>query len=521
MGLLLPHLDGLVVDGVVEVGERLRIEARTVTAGAPCPGCAIVSGRVHDRYRRRLADLAVGGRGVTVMLVVRRFRCENPACRRWTFVEQVEGLTYRHGRRSLLQRSALEAIGLSLAGKAGARLAARLGLTAAANTLLRLVDALPDPGLERAPRVLGVDDFALKRGHVYATILIDIEAGRPIDVLPDRTADTLAAWLRAHPGVEIVCRDRASAYAEAVRTASPDAVQVADRFHLWKNLAETVEKIVRAHRGCLTSPDDQPADADPAVGGEGPLAAGKRVVTTRERFSAVHDLHGKGVKIQKIAEVLGLDRKTVRRYVNAARPEDLTVTPQRSPRMLSPWVDYLNLRWSEGCTDGALLFRELQQRGYRGSSRSVRRWLEPLRGSPDPTPKLSTTPTVRQATGWITRHPDSLTSDEALRLKHILDTCPELAVTAAQVNSFATMMTNLQGHNLPDWITATEAIAPAPLQNFARHLRQDLDAVIAGLTLRWNSGPVEGHVNRIKMLKRQCYGRAGLRLLRRRILLTP
>jgi hypothetical protein len=146
LGLLLPHLTGLIIDDVTEVGDLLRIDACSAADDASCPDCATESERVHDRYRRRLADLAVGGRRAIVMLVVRRFRCESASCPRWTFAEQIDGLTYRHGRRSVLQRRALEAIGLSLASKAGARLASRLGLTAAANTLLRLVDALPEPG---------------------------------------------------------------------------------------------------------------------------------------------------------------------------------------------------------------------------------------------------------------------------------------------------------------------------------------------------------------------------------------
>ncbi|MFD7408686.1 ISL3 family transposase [Streptomyces sp. NPDC059866] len=314
MKLLLPQLSALVVEEVSDAEAGLKITARTASDQACCPECGTGSARVHDRYRRRIADLAVGGRAATITLSVRRFRCETSGCPRRTFAEQVEGLTFRYGRRSLLQRGLLESVALALAGRAGSRLAERLRCRAGANTLLNLIRALPDPPLRRAPRMLGIDDFALKRGHVYATVLIDIEAGRPIDVLPDRTAETLADWLRQHPGAEIVCRDRASAYAEAVRTAAPDAIQVADRFHLWKNLAETVEKCVIAHRACLKEPEDQAQEPAAEL-----LPDGKRASTTRERFAAVQELHGKGVAISRIAELLGLDRKTVRKYAHAPR----------------------------------------------------------------------------------------------------------------------------------------------------------------------------------------------------------
>ncbi|MFG2919765.1 ISL3 family transposase, partial [Kitasatospora sp. NPDC048298] len=495
MKLLLPHLSGLVVEEVRDTETGLRITARSASEQACCPGCGAGSARVHDRYRRRIADLAVGGRAATIALSVRRFRCQTSGCPRRTFAEQVEGLTFRYGRRSLLQRGLLEAVALALAGRAGSRLAEHLHCRAGANTLLNLIRTLPDPPLQRAPRVLGVDDFALKRGHVYATVLIDIEARRPIDVLPDRTAETLADWLRKHPGAEIVCRDRASAYAEAVRTAAPDAVQVADRFHLWKNLAETVEKCVIAHRACLKNPDDQAQIPAPAPEPQVQLPDGRRASTTRERFATVKELYGKGVGIGRIAELLGLDRKTVRKYAHAPAVEELLVPSRQGGRALTPWVGYLNQRWNDGCTDSGLLFREIQTLGYRGSNRSVRRWLEPLRSSPAPAPRLPTTLTVRQATGWLTRHPDALTSDEALQLKHLLARCPELATAAERVRDFALMMKNLDGEHLPEWIEQTEATNLPPLRNFARHLRQDLDAVTAGLTLRWNSGPVEGHVN--------------------------
>ncbi|MFE6052776.1 transposase [Kitasatospora sp. NPDC056446] len=177
--------------------------------------------------------------------------------------------------------------------------------------------------------------------------------------------------------------------------------------------------------------------------------------------------------------------------------------------------------WQEGCTDSGRLFRELRERGYRGSSRSVRRWLEPLRSAETPTPKKSEAPTIRQVVGWLTRHPDNLSSGQELRLKRILASCPELADLRQHISDFAKMMKNLDGHLLPRWIKAAEGSELPPLHSFARNLHKDFDAVTAGLTMPYSSGMVEGHVNRVKFLKRQGYGRAGFELLRRRVLLTP
>jgi len=533
--VLFPHLAGVVVERVEQIGATVWMWAHTRAVEAVCPGCGQVSGRVHSRYERRVADAAVAGRRVVIRLRVRRFFCIETGCQAKTFAEQVPGLTQPYGRRTLLLRSMLEAIGLAVAGRAGARLAGVLGLSTSRNTLLRLVRALPDPEA-RSVAVLGVDDFALRRGHNYGTVLIDMDTHRPVDVLPDREAATFAAWLAKHPGTTVVCRDRAAAYAEGARTGAPEAIQVADRWHMWNNLAGYVEKTVAAHHHCVRSEWDPqpetsaeaPAEASAVGLAEAAQAAHAEqkeqtalVVRTKERYEAVQALktHGKGIKT--IMRELGLAKETVRRFYRAENVDELLAKARAGrPAKLDEHKPYLHQRWNEGCTNVLQLHREITAQGYRGSYSSVRDHLAPFRQLGAAPPAKPATPKVRTITSSMLHRPDDLNEDEQRDLTRVLDTCPHLKATATHVRSFAQMLTGRHGERLDTWMQQVDTDDLPYLHSFVNGLRQDHAAVLNGLTLSHNSGAVEGNVNRIKMIKRQMYGRASFDLLRKRILLA-
>ena len=392
--------------------------------------------------------------------------------------------------------------------------------------------ALPDPQ-GRPVRVLGVDDFAFRRGHTYGTLLVDIDTGKPVDLLPDREADTLAAWLRGHPGAEVICRDRAGAFAEGARTGAPAAIQVADRWHLWHNLAEHVEKTVAAHHRCVRdhyAALEQAAAAAQQVPDPGQLAAQAttahaenraRVVQARQRYEQVQALKDQGKTVTTIMRELRLAPGTARRYYHAASADEVVAgTLTGWPSKLDDHKPFLHQRWNSGCTNIGQLHREITARGYRGSYGTVYAYLRPFKGQAAP-PAVPAPPKVRHITSWILRDPATLDDDEQASLTSIRAQCPHLDALAAHVTEFAKILTGRRGEQqLDSWIAAASAGDQPDLRSFITGLKRDYQAVLNGLTLPYSSGKVEGNVNRIKMLKRQMYGRARFDLLRKRALLA-
>jgi transposase len=534
IGELLPHLAGVITEAAGLEDGKLRIWAHSGTDGAACRRCGQFSARVHSTYCRRLADAPAGGRPVTLWLGVRRFFCGNNDCKSVTFAEQFEGLTTPRARRTPPLARMLTAIGLALAGRAGTRLASQLDLPASRTGLLRLVMALPDPETGTLT-IVGIDDFAFRRGRDYGTILINVESGRPVDLLRDREADTVADWLKEHPGIKVICRDRAGAYADGARQGAPDADQVADRWHIYHNLCEHVDNAAARHRACLEEPTpekpEEPAvpeapqvpdlhqaaiDAAARRAGESALA-----VRTRQRYDLVQSLKAQGKGIKPIKRETGLAKETVRRFYYAETVDDLLVKVKDGrPSILDEHKPYLHQRWNEGCTNVIQLHAELRERGYKGSYGTIRACVLPFREAGAAPPTAPGPPKARDLARWITADPDNLDDEEKEKLAKARERCPHLDALAGHVTEFAKILTGRHGGRLGDWIVAVEADDQPDLHSFVRGIKRDYDAVLNGLTMRWSSGVVEGNVNRVKMLKRQTYGRAGFLLLRKRVLLV-
>ncbi|KIZ17375.1 ISL3 family transposase [Streptomyces natalensis] len=524
--LLFPSIADVAVLSVDVNNETVRIEACCTAVGAVCPGCGDRSSRVHGSYLRFPADSPSAGRRVVLCLEVRRFMCGNPSCDRRTFVEQVSGLTRRFGRWTEGLRSTLAAVGLALAGRAGARMAGVFGVSVSRSTVLRMVSALPEPE-SPAPRVVGVDEYATRKGRVYGTVLVDVETRRPVDLLPDREASSLAAWLAERPGIEVVCRDRAPFFAEGAATGAPQAIQVADRWHLWHNLGEATERSVAQHRGCLRvlvpepAPRTSPEPTPPEEASSSPWPTGHRFADRiRTRHATVHALLEAGHSRRSIGRQLHMTHRTVKSLADAPKPEDLFRGQWQNNRtsVLDEYKPYLDDRWNAGCTNAWKLWEEIVPLGYKGTYGIVSAYIRKKRTSPQPV--TAKPPSPRTVSKWILSRPETLTEIEQLRLKTVLAQCPELEALTGHVRSFATMLTERQGERLPQWLDAVRQDDLPSLHTLAAGIDRDRQAVIAGLTLPWNSGVVEGHVNRIKMLKRQMFGRAGFQLLRKRVLLS-
>lgn len=520
-----------------------------------CPACHHQATRVHSHYSRTLADLAWAQIPVCLHLQVRKLFCETRDCPRRIFTERLPSVVAPWARRTTRLAEQQRHIGLTTGGSAGARLGTHLNQPASRNTFLHLVRTTPQQD-QPPPRVLGIDDWSQRKGHSYRTILVDLERHEPIDLLPDREAETVARWLEQHPQVEIIARDRAGAYAEAATKGAPQAIQVADRFHLLRNLQETLTRVLEQHVEDLASLDAPRAslpvtDAAPPLDAPTPTASApvhtitippaapsprtqEQAESRRQRRLAAYEqvcqLHEAGWNLSAIAHQVGLDRNTVRKYVSApAFPERQARPPRAS--VLDAYKPYILKRWNEGCHTGVEIWRELEEQGAACKASTVFRYISRLRLAHGLPPKKRVGKTegevvdrgARRATprslAWaVLRRPEKQDAGEQHRCADLRALDPVLDEAVQLTQEFAALVRERQAEQLDGWLDRASASKAAAFRGFAASLRRDEAAVRAGMTLPWSTGPVEGEINRLKLIKRTMFGRAKLDLLRQRVL---
>jgi transposase len=544
MTKLLPPTRGIRFTEVIVEDQSVQVRLTTTAPTAACPDCATASSSVHSRYQRRLADLPWGLLAVRLQLFVRKFVCRDVSCTRRIFTERLPDVAAPYARQTTRLVNALQAIGIALGGNAGARLAAQLRLPTSASTLLRLVRAAPIPHIP-ALQAVGVDEWAWRRGHRYGTILVDLLTHRVVDLLPDRSAASVAAWLARHPTITTVCRDRSDLYADGIRRGAPEAVQVVDRFHLVQNLRQALEAVLLDRRPALqaaavcTAMALTPVDRSvpgllmyrgrrrspkPAPAVESPSRVSRWVGI----YETIHRLTMQGTPVTTVARRLGISRPTVYAYLRRDSPPG----PRRfqwrpSARVLTPYLPYLVRRWRESGADSMQLWREIRAFGYAHSARTVCRFITRLRRAadvgdpPEPqgTPYTCTKgPSARMVSYTLMCPPAERTREAQMYLDQLCAMDAGMARAYGLSQAFLAMVRERRGAHLQAWMAEALHSGIEALARFARGLQEDLAAVTAGLTLPWSNGVTEGHVHRLKLVKRQGYGRAGFALLRQRVL---
>lgn len=491
---------------------------------------------------------------------VRRFFCDNPQCPKRTFAEQLPELVLPRSRRTNRLTSMVTKVGFEVSSESGARILAWFGIEMSPDTLSRLVRGTPEPAVT-TPRVLGVDDWAMKKGQSYGTILVDLEEQKVIDLLDDRSSEGLAHWLQKHAGVEIISRDRGLDYYKGATLGAPQAIQVADRWHLLANLRDALECMLTEKPACLQAAAESPELLDRPdkevsacvnveeehersaqliqLATEQKLTVADRVkqahhARKQELFDLVHTLHEQGVSQREIGRQLGMSTNTIAKYIGMEHCSFYPEGVKRGPSKLDRFLDYLTQRWHAGCHNGTQLWREICAQGFDGSRPLVSRWAAEQRQflPPKPTQKQTRSrprtarPKVKRwsasRTAWLlVKSEDALDLKERNIVERIKATDESVARAYGLAHHFQAMVRQQRPEMLQTWLSDVAASKIAALVSFANGIRQDFEAVRNALTVPWSQGQTEGQVNRLKFIKRQMFGRANFDLLRRRVLGCP
>ena len=502
---------GFVVESAFYEADRILITVRAVRSFSLCPACGTVSRRVHGHYRRRVADLPLAGRSAQLVVIARRFRCEAVLCGRQIFTERfADGVLAPSARRTARLDCIVHHLGLALGGRPAANFAKRLMLPVSNDTLLRVVRRRIRPPSDPL-RVIGIDDWAWRRNHRYASIICNLERRRVVTLLPDREPATAQAWFAGHPTIAIVARDRGGGYGEAAAKALPHAMQVADRWHLMENASraflDAVRKSMRQIRAAIGA-----TTINPKL-----LTAAERIqyegyLRREETNAAILALSKNGTPIKQIVRQTGHSRKLVRQVVRGEH-EDIFRTRQSSLDLHLPWLDD---QWAAGCRNGAELWRRLTARGFRGSLRVVSEWATRRRRAEKADAKnLQRIPSARTIARLMTIGRDTLSKAETVTVTAIEAGVPTLVEAREIIAEFHMMIRRKTVAALTPWIERARASLVA---SFASGVAKDEAAVGAAITLPWSNGQTEGQITRLKLVRRQMYGRGKIDLLQARLM---
>lgn len=525
---LFPLPDGLEITSISETPEEVLVRVTSHRPTSPCPLCGTPSSAIHSYYRRKPRDLPCVGRPIRLLLTVKKFFCRQSDCRRKIFTERLADLIEVSSRLTKRLREAVQDIGFATSGKGGERLSSKLGIPISEVALLRSLYRILLP--PRGPvEVIGIDDWSYRRGKRYGSIIVDLQTHKIIDLLPERSVESVVAWLEAHPEVEIVSRDRGGTYVDGVTQGAPLATQVCDRWHLLKNLGEAVEDfLIRARIRLPETNTQEPTRQQPLTTYSAtPAQQGKtqaRLLRKWKLYERIHELHAGGMSLRQIGEELGLARNTVRKYFRQAPEPPLpTPRPLRASK-LDPYEDYILTRLSQGCTNAAQIHRELTSMGFSGGTSNVKAYVAHLRKSTAD----GRTPVKRseraqalspRALRWLlTKQRKELDQKEQAQLDVLLQTSPDAQVIQTLLHRFLSMVRERKPQQLRPWMEEASTSGIAELKSFVTGIERDYDAVKEALRLPWSQGITEGKVNKLKTIKRQMYGRAGFPLLRQRLL---
>ncbi len=502
---------GFVVESAFCQADSTVIRVRSLTSFGFCPSCGTVSRRVHSHYRRRVTDLPLSGRIVQLVVAARRFRCDAVLCGRQIFTERFpEGVLAPSARRTTRLDCIVHHLGLALGGRPAALFARRLMLPVSNDTLLRVVRRRSRPRSDSL-KVIGIDDWAWRRNHRYASIICNLERRRIVTLLPDREPATAQAWFAAHPTIGIIARDRGGGYGEAAARALPHAVQVADRWHLMENASraflDAVRKSMRQIRSAIgaTTINAKLLTAAERIQYEGYLRR-------EETNTTILALSKNGMAIKQIARQTGYSRKLVRQVIRGER-NDVFRTRQGSLDVHLPWLDD---QWASGCRTGAELWRRLTARGFRGSLRVVGEWAtRRRRAEKADAENLQRIPSARTIARLMTIGRDTLSKAETVTVAAIEAGVPTLVEAREIIAEFHMMIRRKAAAELTPWIDRARASLVA---SFASGVSKDEAPVRAAITLPWSNGQTEGQITRLKLVRRQMYGRGNIDLLQARLI---